>query len=452
MLRAWERQLDFPLLAANALDWSSNRPVFPPYVVKSVRVRDDLRPVRVGILGLTNPGIAIWDKAHVEGQLRFPGLVEQARVWVPRVRRRVDVLVVAAHSGLGPSSSYGDAIPYPENASVLLAQQVPGIDAILVGHQHAEIAERFVTNLETGVDVLLTEPAYWGKRLSVIDFDLRWSLSDGWEVAAKHAQIMNSNTAAEDPEIVRLLKADHDKVVAYVNSVVGTCKEAMSAASARYEDTAAIDFVNFVQAETVKAALAGTPEAELPVLSIVAPFNRSAAIPAGDVSVRDVAALYVFDNTLLAVRLTGAQLRDYLERSAEYFHQVSRPGPFVASQLTNANGMADYQYDIVAGLDARLTYDIDIARPVGDRIVSLSYGGEPVRAEQEFAVAINNYRQSGGGNFPHVATAPVVYNRQDEIRQLIIDWVREVGVIDPAAFAGLDWRLVARGTPVVVSP
>ncbi|MBM7786367.1 bifunctional metallophosphatase/5'-nucleotidase [Tenggerimyces flavus] len=452
LLRAWQEQLEFPLLGANALDWSSDRPVFPPYVIKSVRVRDDLRPVRVGILGLTNPGIAIWDKAHVEGQMRFPGLVEQARVWVPRLRLRTDVLIVAAHSGLGTSSSYGDAILYPENASILLAQQVPGIDAILVGHQHAEIAERFVTNVTTGAKVLLTEPAYWGKRLSVIDLDLRWSLADGWSVLDKHASILDSSSVPEDPEIVRLLKGDHDKVVAYVNSVVGTCKEAMSAATARYEDTAAIDFVNFVQAETVKAALAGTPEGSLPVLSIAAPFNRAASIPAGQVSVRDVAALYVFDNSLLAVRLTGAQLRSYLERSAEYFHQVDGPGPFPPERLTNANGMADYQYDIVAGLDARLTYDIDIARPLGHRIVSLAYGGAPVRADQEFVVAINNYRQSGGGNFPHVATAPVLYNRQAEIRQLLIDWVREVGAIDPGVFAAVDWRLVADGAPVVVTP
>ena len=452
LLRAWQEQLDFPLLGANALDWNSSRPMFPPYAIKSVRVHDEMCPVRVGILGLTNPGIAIWDKAHVEGQLRFPGLVEQARVWVPRLRHRTDVLIVAAHSGFGPSSSYGDAIPYPENASVLLAQQVPGIDAILVGHQHAEIAERFVTNAETGAQVLLTEPAYWGKRLSVIDLDLGWTLADGWEVADKHARILDSSSVPEDPEIVRLLKGDHDRVVAYVNSFVGTCKEAMSAATARYEDTAAIDFVNFVQASAVKAALEGTPEGALPVLSIAAPFNRAAAIPAGDVSVRDVAALYVFDNTLLAVRLTGAQLREYLERSAEYFHQVSGPGPFTPDQLTNANGMADYQYDIVSGLDERLTYAIDLARPVGSRIVELTYGGAPVGADQAFVVAINNYRQSGGGNFPHVATAPVVFNRQVEIRQLLIDWVREVGAIDPGVFAEVDWSLVAGGAPVVVTP
>jgi 2',3'-cyclic-nucleotide 2'-phosphodiesterase/3'-nucleotidase len=257
---------------------------------------------------------------------------------------------------------------------------------------------------------------------------------------------------AEDPKIVRLLTKDHAKVVTYVNAKVGTNKQAMSAATARYEDTAALDFINYVQAVSVKKALTE----QLPVLALAAPFNRAAAIPAGDVSIRDVAGLYIFDNTLLAVKLTGAQLKDYLEFSAAYFKQVTSAGPFPADSVTNAptatapNGTPDYNYDIAAGLDAPLNYDIDITQPVGARIVALSYAGVAVTPDQVFAVAVNNYRQSGGGNFPHVKTAPVLYNQQQEIRQLMIDWVKETGEIDPAAFAVTNWRLVAGGAPVVI--
>jgi 2',3'-cyclic-nucleotide 2'-phosphodiesterase/3'-nucleotidase len=107
-------------------------------------------------------------------------------------------------------------------------------------------------------------------------------------------------------------------------------------------------------------------------------------------------------------------------------------------------------YDVAAGLDAPLTYDIDLARPVGQRITGLAYDGVAVAAEQAFAVAVNNYRQSGGGNFPHIAAAPVLYNRQLEIRQLIIEWVQARGEIDPGTFHGTDWRLVVDGVPVVV--
>jgi 2',3'-cyclic-nucleotide 2'-phosphodiesterase/3'-nucleotidase len=451
LLRTFEQQLDFPLLGANALD-TAGRPAFKPYVIKTVW-RTGTAPLRVGILGLTNPGIAIWDKANVEGRMTFPGLVEQAEIWVPKMREAgADLVIISAHSGADTSSSYGDALPYPENAASLVAEQVPDVDAILVGHAHVEIPQRWVTNKATGKQVLITEPLFWGKRLSLMDFDLEWAPRGGWALKAARSQVLNSNTVAEDPKIVRLLTADHSKVVDYVNSKVGTNKQAMSAATARYEDAAALDFINYVQAISVKKALTEP----LPVLALAAPFNRAAAIPAGDVSIRDVAGLYIFDNTLVAVRLTGAQLKDYLESCAKYFKQVSTAGPFPADSVTNAptptapNGTPDYNYDVAAGLDAPLKYDIDIAKPVGQRIVGLSYGGVAVGADQVFAVAVNNYRQSGGGNFPHISTAPVLYNQQQEIRQLMIDWVKETGEIDPAKFASVDWKLVADGTPVVI--
>jgi 2',3'-cyclic-nucleotide 2'-phosphodiesterase / 3'-nucleotidase len=457
LLRTYQEQLDFPLLGANAVDWDTGEPVFPPYVIKTVRPAGALFPVKVGILGLTNPGIAIWDKANVDGKMKFPGLVEQAKLWVPKLRRAgADVVIVAAHSGADTSSSYGDALPWPENASTLVAEEVPGIDAILVGHAHVEIAQRYVSNKSTGKQVLLTEPLYWGKRLSVQELDLRWSLFHGWQVVASRSQVLRSNTAPEDPAIVRLLTASHEKVVTYVNSVVGQCKEAMSAATARYEDSAALDFINYVQSDAVRQALAGTEHAGLPVLSIAAPFNRAAAIPAGDVSVRDVAALYIYDNTLLAVRFTGAQVKAYLEKSAEYFKPVTSAGPFPADSVTNAptpsapNGTPDYNYDVIGGLAAPLTYDIDLGKPVGSRIVGLAYDGVPVTDDQVFALAVNNYRQSGGGNFPAISTAEVLYNQQAEIRQLLIDWVSASGTIDPATFFHTDWKLTYNGSPVVI--
>ncbi|SEQ56892.1 bifunctional metallophosphatase/5'-nucleotidase [Lentzea albida] len=440
VLRTFERQLEFPLLAANALDVGTGLPAFEPYVVKTVW-RTGGPPLRVGILGLTNPGIAVWDRAHVDGVLTFPGLVEQALHWVPEIRRRSDLVVVVAHSGADLSSSLGDQVPFPENCSELLAETVPGIDAILVGHAHVEIPSRIVTNKVTGRPVLLTEPLYWGKRLSVMEFDLR---HDGqWELEASRSSVLSSATVREDPRIVRLLRHDHERVVSYVNARIGTCAAAMSASRSRFEDTPALRFINHVQALEIAKSTS------LPVVSLCAPFNRAAAIPAGEVSLRDVAGLYIFDNTLVGVRMTGGQLRDFLEESARYFRQVSGPGPFSAEQVSA--DVPDYNFDIAHGLSAPLTYDVDIARPVGSRIVGLSYDGAPVSDSAEFAVAVNNYRQAGGGDFPHIASAPVLHNQQQEIRQLLIDWVKAAGVLDPAAFTGTDWRLVAEGEPVVVS-
>jgi 2',3'-cyclic-nucleotide 2'-phosphodiesterase/3'-nucleotidase len=457
-LRTFEKQLDFPLLAANATNDANGRPAFTPYVITTVRTPNG-KPVKVGILGLTNPGIAIWDRANVEGQMSFGGLVEQAAKYVPEMKRKgADVVVVSAHSGADTSSSYGDALPFPENAATLVAEQVPGIDAILVGHAHQEIAERVVTNTATGKPVVLSEPLKWGQRLSVFDIDLTFSRGR-WTVQTVDASVLNSNTVPEDPKIVRLLADEQKTVVDYVNGVIGTSTEAMSAATARYEDTAVLDFINYVQAGAVKAELTGA-DADLPVLSIAAPFNKDAAIPQGDVSVRDIAGLYIYDNTLLGIKLTGAQVKAYLEKSAEYFKPATTPGTYAAGDLTNAptatapNGTPDYNYDVMGGLDQPLTYDIDLAQPVGSRITGLAYGGVPVTDDQEFVVAINNYRQSGGGNFPGVVGAPVVYNRQVEIRQLLIDWVTARQVVDPAEFSATnpDWRLTSGGTPLTVTP
>lgn len=457
LLRAFAEQLDFPLLGANALDDATGLPAFAPYVIKTVKVNGE-QPIRVGILGLTNPGIAIWDKANVDGKMSFPGLVEQAKIWVPRMRAfGVDVVVVAAHSGATTSSSYGDALPFPENAATLVAQQVPGIDAILVGHAHQEIPERRVVNETTRREVVLTEPLRWGMRLSLIDLTLV-KVAGRWAVQSIGASVLNSNTVGEDPHVKKLLTADHDTVVAYVNAVIGSCTAAMSCATARYEDTAALDFINLVQGQAVRAAIAGTPAAALPILSIAAPFYKDANIPAGDVSVRDVAGLYIYDNTLVGITFTGAQVKAYLETSAVYFKQVSGTGPFTPDQLTNAvtavapNGTPDYNYDVMGGLDAPLKYDIDVAQAPGARIANLTYAGAPIDPAAQFVVAINNYRQSGGGGFPAVTTAPVVYNAQAEIRQLIIDWVTSAKVIDPPTFASMDWQLVSGGTPVIITP
>ena len=454
-LRTFESQLNFPLLGANAVDPATKQPVFPPYLIKELPLHNGIK-VKVGILGLTNPGIAIWDKANVEGRMEFPGLVEQAKIFVPRLKKLgCDVVIISAHSGADTSSSYGDALPYPENASTLVAEQVPDVDAILVGHAHKDIPQRYVRNKATGRDVLLVEPLYWGMRVAVMDLRLELR-GRRWHVTTATGQTLNSNTVAEHPKVAAAVRAQHDTVVTYVNSVIGTSSQALSAARAVVEDVPIIDFVNYVQADAVKAALA-PEDAALPVLSIAAPFNRSASFPAGEVTVRDAAGLYIYDNTLMAVKVTGAQVKDYLEYSARYFKPVTTTGPVPMSDVTNAvtptapNGTPDYNFDSVAGLDADLTYDIDLAKPVGERITNLAYGGVPVAGPEQFVLAINNYRQSGGGGFPHVSTAPVVYNRQVEIRQLLIDWVTAHGVIDPAAFASSDWRLVSNGSPITIS-
>ncbi|NED22590.1 bifunctional metallophosphatase/5'-nucleotidase [Streptomyces sp. SID9913] len=442
-LRAFERQCRFPLLGANAVDAKTLRPAFPPYFMKTFRVKG-APPVKVAVLGLTNPGIAIWDKAYVQGRLAFRGLEEQAAKWVPKLRSMgADVVVVSAHSGSSGTSSYGDQLPYVENAAANVARQVPGIDAILVGHAHEEIAELRVTNEETGREVVLSEPLCYAERLTLFDIELAFERGR-WRVESVSASLRDSATVEDDPRITRLLTDEHEKVVAYVNQVVGRATDTLTTVEARYKDAPVIDLISRVQEDVVREALAGTEYAGLPVLSQASPFSRTSEIPAGDVTVRDLSSLYVYDNTLVAKLMTGAQVRAYLEYSAEYFVQTAAGAPVDVDRLTNAGGRPDYNYDYVSGLQ----YEIDIARPAGQRIRDLRFEGAPLDDARQFVFAVNNYRANGGGAFPHVASAPELWSESTEIRTRIAEWVTAKGLLDPRDFASVDWRLTRDGTPV----
>ncbi|MFJ3333604.1 bifunctional metallophosphatase/5'-nucleotidase [Streptomyces sp. NPDC086766] len=442
-LRKFESQCDFPLLGANALDAKTQLPAFPPYFMKTFRV-PGARPVKVAVLGLTNPGIAIWDKAYVQGKLTFPGLEEQAAKWVPKLRSMgADVVIVSAHSGASGTSSWGDQLPYVENSAANVARQVPGIDAILVGHAHVEIPELKVVNEQTGKTVVLSEPLCYAERLTLFDIELVFA-KGRWEVESVSASLRNSNSVADDPKITKLLTDEHEAVVKYVNQVVGRATETLTTVEARYKDAPIIDLITKVQEDVVKAAMAGTEYAALPVIAQASPFSRTSEIPAGEVTIRDLSSLYVYDNTLVAKLMTGAQVRAYLEYSAEYYVQTAAGAPVDVDKMTNANGRPDYNYDYVSGF----RYDIDIAQPAGSRIKNLTYAGAALDDAQQFVLAVNNYRANGGGAFPYVASAKELWSESTEIRTRIAEWVTAKGVLDPKDFASVDWRLTRDGTPV----
>ncbi|MFD9317333.1 bifunctional metallophosphatase/5'-nucleotidase [Streptomyces sp. NPDC060053] len=442
-LRKFESQLRFPLLGANAVDAKTLKPAFQPYVIKTFCVKG-APPVKVAVLGLTNPGIAIWDKAYVQGKLAFPGLEEQAAKWVPKLKSLgADVVIVSAHSGSSGTSSYGDQLPYVENSAALVAQQVPDIDAVLVGHAHVEIPELKVVNAKSGKTVVLSEPLAYAERLSVFDVELVFEKGK-WVVESVSSKVLNSNAVADDPKITKLLGDEHAKVVAYVNQVVGSATETLTTVEARYKDAPIIDLITKVQEDVVKAALAGTSYASLPVIAQASPFSRTSEIPAGQVTIRDLSSLYVYDNTLVAKLMTGAQVRAYLEYSAQYFVQTAAGAVVDTEKLTNAAGRPDYNYDYVSGL----VYEIDIAQAAGSRIKNLTYNGAALDDAQQFVLAVNNYRANGGGAFPHVASAQELWAESTEIRTRISEWVTAKGVLDPKDFASVDWKLTRDGTPV----
>jgi 2',3'-cyclic-nucleotide 2'-phosphodiesterase / 3'-nucleotidase len=298
-----------------------------------------------------------------------------------------------------------------------------------------------VTNTMTGVQVLTSEPSKWGQRVTKMDFDLVRE-HGRWKITTKASATINTNTVEADPKVLAVTRSQHNKTVAYVNQVVAASTAELSAATSRYEDTPILDYINKVQTDEVTRALAGTQYASLPVLSIAAPFSRTAVFPKGDVKIKDVAGLYIYDNTLEAVVLTGAEVKAYLEYSAKFFKTLAPGAPVVAADISDTT-IPDYNYDILSGVD----YDIDISKPIGSRITKLQINGADVAADAQFVVAVNNYRRSGGGAFPGIVKTQV-YNEQKEIRQLLIDWAQAKGKIDPADFFVKNWQLVREGVPV----
>ncbi|MEU5156802.1 5'-nucleotidase C-terminal domain-containing protein [Glycomyces sp. NPDC021274] len=449
-LRKFESQLEFPLLGANTIDVATGRPAFPPYHM--VRMRTGCgKDVKVAILGLCTPGVTIWDKAYVDGVLEFPSLESEAAHWVPKLKAMgADVVVISAHSGTSGKSAYDTSTGLGvENAAALVAQQVSGIDAILVGHSHVEIEELRVADPD-GREVVLSNPLCYGQRLTLFDFEL--VLEKGkWKVESVKASILNSNEVEEDERIAEILSDEHNEVVTYVNQVVAEqAVVKLTTVEARYKDEPIIDLIAKVQEDTVKAALAGTEYADLPVIAQASPFSRTAELPDANVKIKDLSSLYIYDNTLAAKLMTGAQVRAYLEYSAQYFVQTPVGAEVVVDtaaktdNITGAEGRPDYNYDYVSGL----SYEIDIAQPAGSRIANLKYQGADLADDQQFVMAVNNYRANGGGNFPHVAAAPELWSESIEIRTRIIEWVTAKGRLDPADFAAAEWILTREGTPV----
>ncbi|MEE6281510.1 bifunctional metallophosphatase/5'-nucleotidase [Georgenia sunbinii] len=453
MLAAYQTDLDFPLLGANVLDVATGEPFHDPYTLIEREV--DGEEVTIGVIGMVTPGVRIWDQQHVEGVLEFQDMVEAAQEWVPVVDDLADVVVVIAHTGLGniEDADY-DPEALHEDVTGNIARQVPGIDVIVAGHTHEDNAEVVFENV-AGEQVLMTQPNYWARSVTETTLNLVPD-GEGWAVdwsagneptAAAH---YGTDVEQEDPALIDLLADEHQTTIDYVNTPVAQSVTELPAATSRYEDTAIIDFINHVQAETVQAALAGGEHADATVISQASPFSRTAVFPEGEVTIRDIAGLYIYENTLRAVELTGAQLRDYLEYSARYFNQVEEGAEFDPETGTNAvypdrpDGVPDYNYDVISGLE----YWIDISQPVGERISGLSHpDGTPVADDDVFVMAVNNYRQSGGGAFPHVADAPVVYDELLEIRQLLIEWATDREVIDPADFFVENWWLVTEPLP-----
>ena len=412
-LRRALRHATFPFLAANARLVGKERPLFS-------RSRIVQRAgVRVGIVGATTPGSMVWDRDNLRGRVRVGDILPAVRSEVAAVRRRgAEVVVVVMHSGLDGPSSYDTlttGVP-SENVAARVAREVPGVDLVVFGHSHREVADTTING------VLVVQPRNWATSVSVATITVERS-GARWRPVARRGVIVRAAGHAEHPGVVAAVEAKHQATVAWVNQTLGTTPVAWRGDSARVMDTPLIDFILEVERKVTGADLAAT-----------AAFDLNASLDSGDVTVAEVARLYPYDNTLRAIRITGKQLREFLEYSARYYRTIGTPE---GTQSLVDGAVPGYNFDIVAGAD----YTLDLSKPLGARVTRLEVRGRPVRDGDSFTMALNNYRQTGGGGFAMLHGAPIVYDRQEEIRDLLIAEVRRRKTLRPEDYHIPNWRL-----------
>lgn len=409
-------QARFPFLAANVYHTSGS----PAYAATTIVRRNG---VNVGIVGGTTPGSNVWDAENLKkAGLHVNDIVPAIRAGVARVRAKgADVVVVLLHSGLDEPSSYDtvDTQLGSENVAARVAAQVPGIDVLVYGHSHKE---------NGGVTIghtLLIQPKNWATSVAAAAVPLVCDASGGrWNVGAATGTLVQSAQHPENQGVLRASDQVHRETIAYVTSPIGSTPVLWRADSARATDTPLMDFILEVERSAASADLAST-----------AAFDLDARLGPGTINIAQAAQLYPYDNTLRAVRISGAQLRSYLDFSSRYY-KTNPQGALIVDTT-----IAGYNFDVVSGVD----YTLDLSRPVGERVTTLVYHGKPVAPTDSFTLALNNYRQTGGGGYAMLRGAPVVYDRQQEIRQLLVDEIRRRKVILPSEYFVKNWSFVRPG-------
>jgi len=471
----------FPLVLANVYSVKTRKPLFAPYEIieKRVKAVDAAgRPVestiKVGIIGFTPPTILAWDKRWLEGKVYTEGLVETAKRYVPEMRRKgADLVLVISHGGL-------DAAPYSptmENGNYYLAKEsgeIGGIDALLLGHSHvlfpnptSTVPQFNLPNVDKVKGTVFGVPTVmanlWGKNLGVIKFALRHD-GKGWQVDKTRTVVESRTTdrgnkqyVAADPQVMQLVRAEHEATIQYVKTPVGSTDFRLSTYFADVGDSSAIQVVNQAQTEYVrKYVAANLPQyANLPVLSMAAAFKSGFGgagdytdVAPGKLALNNAADLYLYPNALYAVKVDGAGLKAWLEKAAGRFNTID-PAKSEPQELLNP-AFPSFNFDTVTSPE--LGYEIDVTRAPGQRIRNLTLNGKPVADGQAFLVATNNYRASGGGNFPGLDGSKTVVASPDASRDVLIEYIRTAKQLTRAANgAQRSWRFaqVKTAGPVV---
>ncbi len=441
---------NFPLVLSNVYSTRNKQPLFKPYTIitktftattpdgKTVSV-----PLHIGVIGFTTPGIMQWDKKWLDGKVYTQGAKEMAEKYVPEMRANgADVVVALSHGGID-NSPYS---PTMENASYYLSQ-VAGIDAILMGHTHQVFPDAKSTDTRfnaTGVDkvngfinnVPAVMPSFWGKGLGVIKLNLtfdgqKWVVNKpNTKVEVRTIQNADKSFVAVDPQVGQLINAEHQATINYVKTPIGSADFDMTSYFADVGDVSAIQVVNQAQAKYISDYIqANLPQYKaIPVLSVSAPFKSGFAggndytdVKRGNIAINNAADLYLYPNTVQAVKVKGSVIKAWLETAAKRFNTID---PTLTTPQALISTFPGYNFDMFT--DPNIHYEIDVTKPVGSRIINLTYQGKPIDDNSDFIIATNNYRASGGGGFPGLDGSNVIYASPDANRDVLINYIKSV--------------------------
>ena len=395
----------FPWLSANTVASGPGVKPFVPFLEKNIG------GVRVAIVGLTTPAIPMWEKPEnykgYSWEKPTEALARLMQVWGAN---KPDLVIVAAHGGIDKTGG-------KENFA-WQAAEVAGVNAVIFGHTHGEVAEVF------NGDTLLSQPKNYAGSLARLEFEFKKGAEGKWEMTSRRARLLKST--AETPakqEILDLAKPYHEATEQYLSAPVAEAPVELSGASGRFEDSALVDAIHEVQLHYTKADV-----------SLSALFNPRLVVHKGPVTVREAAALYVYDNTLYKIEGNGKMLREALENAARFFESCPTPA-CDSGDLVNRR-FASFNYDMAQGVD----YEVDLRKPAGSRIVNLRYRGKPLADNQPLTIALNNYRAAGSAGYDMFKDAKILWQSNDAIRELLIEYYSAKKVL-PTKPDG-NWRII----------
>ncbi len=408
----------FPWLSANTeVEPGSRARPLDRYVIKTVG------GIKVAVIGITTPSVPAWEKPENYAGYRFGDGVEAARKSVAglRAQHQPDLILVAAHAGLDRDLDTGrifaGSVP-GENMVYQIATQVEGIDAIVFGHTHQQLAGERVGK------VLLAQAKNWGMSIARLDFVFETAPGARPRLQSSSSRLIPANAAAApDARILELARPYHELTERFLNLPFAASPAALDAALSRVRDTALIDAVHAVQLHYARADI-----------SFASAFNPRVRFDKGPVTVRQASALYVYDNELYAIEGDGRMVREALENAARYFRSCADPDctnrPLIRSDVIG------YNFDMAQGVE----YEIDLGKPEGSRVRTLTWRGRPLGDQQRVRIAVNHYRYGGSGGYTMFRRGKIVWRSHREIRDLLIDYYTRRKMF-PAA-ADNNWRIV----------